>query len=170
MMPIALPANRIYAPRRLTKPVIPQPGESLRGLVARACFDNFLPNSWGLLKPLGLRNRNLVNISELDDISTNCLATALGVDADEVARRRYPFLGEGCRSFFGIEVSRLRIATRVRRFAPATLVSKPWHLACLIHDSREAERSAPALPLGARRGQAPSPEFFTALGSMGFSG
>lgn len=53
---------------------------------------------------------------------------------------------------------------------PVAEVTEIDELACLIHDGAVAGSSAPALPLGARRGQAPSPEFFTALGSMGFSG
>lgn len=59
---------------RLNHAVRAMPGESLRGLIARACHDNFLPNSWGLLKVTGLLNRNVVNVSESLDIDAKKLA------------------------------------------------------------------------------------------------
>jgi len=50
------------------------------------------------------------------------------------------------------------------------LLDDPDDLASLIHEGAVKRRSALVPALAAKRGQAPSPEFFTALGSMGFSG
>lgn len=115
--------------RTLSTPLSPLPGESLRGFVARACSANWLPNSWGLLKHLGLRNRNVVNISESPHIDLPALASATGAQESEVRSRFYPELALSHGEFFGVPLSRQRIDYRRRRFAPGKLASDAWHLA-----------------------------------------
>jgi hypothetical protein len=113
---------------RLNHAVSAMPGESLRGLIARACHNNFLPNSWGLLQVTGLLNRNVVNLAESPDIDAQKLAYAVGVSEADIEARRYQSLGNSHRSFFGIEISRNRICYRRRRFAPKRMIANPWHL------------------------------------------
>jgi hypothetical protein len=104
---------------RLSKGTTPIAGESLRGLVARACSRNFLPNSWGLLQHLGQLHRNRVLVAEDENIDPAQLAWAMRVPEPEVHARRYGPLGRGRVSFFGLDVNRRRIETRSRRFSPA---------------------------------------------------
>lgn len=113
---------------RLNHAVRAMPGESLRGLTARACHDNFLPNSWGLLKVTGLLNRHVVNVAESPNIDVLKLAYAIGVSEADIEARRYQSIGNSHRSFFGIEISRNRTCYRRRRFAPNRMMTNPWHL------------------------------------------
>ena len=107
--------------RRLEKGTPPQPGESLRGLVARACQRNTIPNSWGVLQFLGLAHRNRVLVSEDPRVDPAELAYALGVAEDEVASRRYESVAAGRVSFYGVAINADRIDSRVRRFSPTVL-------------------------------------------------
>ena len=111
------------------KPIVPFAGESLRSLVARSCFENDIPNSFGLLKPLGLLVRNRVRVSEGDDVRSDELAHAMKMPESEVASRRYEALGLGYVDFFGVQVNRMRINNGTRRFAPAALATNPHHRA-----------------------------------------
>lgn len=115
--------------RRLFSGVTPVAGESLRGLVCRACTMNHLPNSWGLLQYLGLPHRNRVLVAESSDIDPAELAYAIRVPAHEACARRYDDLGNGHVSFFGLDVHAGRIDKRVRRFSPAALRERAHHRA-----------------------------------------
>jgi hypothetical protein len=105
--------------RRLLQPMIPRNGESLRGLVARACWENDVPNSYGILQHLGLNHRNRVLVAEDVEIDPAELACAIRVDEDEVRIRRYEPVRPGRVSFFGLSINPRRIETRTRRFSPA---------------------------------------------------
>ncbi|KQN26052.1 hypothetical protein ASE86_07775 [Sphingomonas sp. Leaf33] len=107
--------------RRLDKQTPPMPGESLRGLVARACKRNDIPNSWGVLQHLGLLHRNSVIVSEHPGIDPAELAYALGVAEHEVVLRRYEPTVPGRVSFQGLELNVGRIEKRIRRFSPSAL-------------------------------------------------
>lgn len=107
--------------RRLSTETIPVGGESLRGLVYRACRTNDLPNSWGLLQYLGLPHRNRVRVSEDPNIDPAELAYAIRVAEHEVRSRRYDALETGSISFFGLELKTRSIETRIRRFSPTAL-------------------------------------------------
>ena len=104
--------------RRAAKVV---PGASLRGLVYDSCYDNRIPNTFGMLRHFGMPNRNRVLVSESQHLSTAGLASALRIDEAEVLLRRYPLQVSGHRDFFGIHVMRSRIEDRVRRFSPAAI-------------------------------------------------
>lgn len=105
--------------RRLSKPISPFDGESLRSMVYRSCTINNLPNSWGLLGRLGLSHRNRVVVAEEPELEVDQLAYALGVQKTEVAQRRYELLVREHRSFFGLNLNRFQIENRVRCFSPA---------------------------------------------------
>lgn len=115
--------------RRLLTETTPIPGESLRGLVARACHRNDLPNSWGLLQHLGLPHRNKVLVSEEPNIDPAELAYAMRVETGEVEMRRYAALGRRHVDFFGLDLDAHRIATTVRRFSPVALAKSAHHRA-----------------------------------------
>lgn len=115
--------------RRLSKEAPPIAGESLRGLVARACQTNHLPNSWGLLQHLGQRHRPRVNVSEDENVNPAELAFAMRVQEQEVSMRRYPDLGKQHLSFYGLDVHSDTIDKRVRWFSPTLLRTKQHHLA-----------------------------------------
>jgi hypothetical protein len=115
--------------RRLLRKTVPVDGESLRGLVARACERNFIPNSWGVLQYLGLAHRNRVLVSEDPNLAPADLAYAVGTSDAEVARRRYDRVGANHVSFFGLNVRRTAIETKVRRFSPRSLSEHPYHRA-----------------------------------------
>ncbi|MDR6126092.1 hypothetical protein QE361_003610 [Sphingomonas sp. SORGH_AS802] len=104
--------------RRLLQPIIPRHGESLRGLVARACWENDVPNSYGILQHLGLNHRNRVLVAEDVEIDPAELACAIRVNEDEVRIRRYEPVRPGRVSFFGLSINPRRIETRTRRFSP----------------------------------------------------
>ncbi len=110
-------------------PILPIPGESLRSVVARTCFENGLPNSFGLLGPLGLLNRNRVRVSEGDDIPDADLAYAMKLKTEDVASRKYAALELGYLDFFGLQVNRMRVNNTIRRFAPAAMDTAPHHRA-----------------------------------------
>ncbi len=126
-----VPSVRARPPerRRLFSEVTPVEGESLRGLVCRACTINHLPNSWGLLQYLGLLHRNRVLVAESPDIDPAELAYAIRVPAHEVCARRYDDLGNGHVSFFGLDLHAGRIDKRVRRFSPTALRERTHHRA-----------------------------------------
>jgi hypothetical protein len=105
--------------RRLFTPVEPVHGESLRGLVYRACSVNGLPNAWGLVQYAGVLNRNRMLLAESADVDVRLLAYSIGVHEAEVQARRYPDIGGGHRSFFGLDLHASAIETRKRRFSPA---------------------------------------------------
>ena len=109
--------------RQLFKGTTPIQGESLRGLVARACQRNDLPNSWGLLQHLGQRHRNRVLVAEDPHIDPAELAYAIRVAEQEVSARRYEPIGPQRWSFFGLDLNRSGIERRVRRFSPTALRS-----------------------------------------------
>ena len=115
--------------RRLFRPTTPEPGESLRSLLARACERNYVPNSWGVLKYLGLANRNRVLVAEDPNLDPGDLAYAIRTSEDEILARRYHSLGSEHVSFFGLDVHRSLIETRVRRFSPVSLSDHPFHRA-----------------------------------------
>ncbi len=104
--------------RQLYKSVTPVPGESLRGLVARSCRVNYLPNSFGMLQHLGLVHRNRVIVSEDPNIDPAELAWAMQVAETEVLARRYDPLGRGRVSFYGLEINAQRIEISRRLFSP----------------------------------------------------
>lgn len=111
------------------EPIVPVPGESLRGIVSDTCFENGLPNSFGLLGPLGLLHRNKVRVSEGDDIDPADLAYAMNLPLEEVTSRRYEALELGYIDFFGLQINKMRMVNSVRRFAPAALRLSPHHRA-----------------------------------------
>lgn len=115
--------------RRLRKEVAPFSDESLRGLVARSCAHNHLPNSFGLLQHIGLKHRNLVAIAEDQEIELAQLAYAVGVEEREIRFRCYDPIGEQKISFFGLTVARSAVESRVRRFSPVGLAISPHHRA-----------------------------------------
>lgn len=115
--------------RRLFRPTTPVAGESLRGLVARACARNFVPNSWGVLKYLGLPNRNRVLVSEDPNIKPSQLAYALRTHEEEIVSRRYEPMGANHFLFFGLDLHGSAIETRLRRFSPTSLIELPIHRA-----------------------------------------
>lgn len=110
--------------RRLFEPVTPIAGESLRGVVARSCRENYLPNSFGLLQHLGLVHRNRITVSEDVGIDPAELAYAMRVHEDEVRARRYDPLGRGHVSFFGLNVNARRVETAIRRFSPTAFATE----------------------------------------------
>ena len=120
------PAKR---PQLTGDPIVPVPGESLRSIVARTCRENGLPNSFGLLGPLGLLHRNKVRVSEGTDIDPADLAHAMNLSEHEVTSRRYEALDLGYVDFFGMQVNKTRINNTVRRFAPTALGVSPHHRA-----------------------------------------
>lgn len=101
----------------------------MRGVVARACAGNFVPNSWGVLRYLGLANRNRVLVSEDPNIVPADLAYAIQTTEDEIRLRRYEPLDARHVSFFGTRMHTARIETNVRRFSPTSLADRPVHLA-----------------------------------------
>lgn len=107
--------------RQLFKGTTPIQGESLRGLVARACQRNDLPNSWGLLQHLGQRHRNRVLVAEDPNIDPAELGYAIRVDEEEVRARRYDSIGSQRWSFFGLKLNQSSIERRVRHFSPTAL-------------------------------------------------
>lgn len=107
--------------RRLSTETSPQAGESLRGLVAKVCQRNDLPNSWGLLQHLGQQHRNRVLVSEDPNIDPAELAFAIRVAEHEVRSRRYEPLMPGRISFFGLDLNPRSIDTHTRRFSPIAL-------------------------------------------------
>ena len=111
------------------EPVIPFPTESLRSLIARSCFANWLPHSFGLLGPLGLRHRNRVTIAEGDEIRADELAFAIKLPEREIISRRYASLEMGYIEFFGVQVHKSRIDNKTRRFSPAALLEADFHRA-----------------------------------------
>jgi hypothetical protein len=123
------PARQDSTWRRLSMETTPIPGESLRGLIARACNRNYMPNSWGLLQHMGQLYRNRVLVSEDENIDPAQLAYAIRVSEAEVLLRRYEPLKRGHVSFFGLDVHRRRIGARVRRFSPTSLKKKSYHRA-----------------------------------------
>lgn len=108
---------------RLHRPITPVAYESLRSLCYRACSRNDLPNSWGLLKSMGLLHRNRVVVAEEPNLDAARLAHAMQVDDIEVERRQYPDLGRAHRSFFGLDVPEAAIENRIRRFSPTAFRS-----------------------------------------------
>jgi len=76
--------------------------ESLRGGTARACYLAGVPNSFTVLREVGLKHRNLVSIAEDPNIDETALAEALGVNLSEITRRRYPKAKSGKRHYFGL--------------------------------------------------------------------
>lgn len=103
------------------------PGASLRGVVFDACFDNRIPNTFGMLQHFGMPNRNRVLLSESPHLDTSGLAAALRIDETEVLSRRYPAHGRGHCTFFGLHVLKGRIEDRVRRFSPAAIADGVLH-------------------------------------------
>lgn len=110
--------------RKLATPVKAVPGESLRGLVSRACAANHLPNSYGILQYLGQQHRNRVRVSEDPNIDPAELAYAIGVPEDDIRSRRYLSLEPSSVSFFGLKLRIPALETRVRRFAPTALLDR----------------------------------------------
>jgi len=104
-------------------------GESLRGGMARACELAGAPNSWTVLREVGLKHRNRVLVSEDPDIDIGALAEALGVTREEVAARQYPEKENGAREYFGMIVSAGSIESRARRYSPTFLRDRGYHLA-----------------------------------------
>ncbi|MGI4878592.1 MAG: hypothetical protein ACRYG4_14015 [Janthinobacterium lividum] len=111
------------------KPTVPVNGESLRGLVVRACHANHLPNSFGLLRHFGVNNRQHVTVSENADLIASELAYALGTTTEEIEIRRYVRSARQRRAFFGLELHCSRIETGTRRFSPTALAGQRIHLA-----------------------------------------
>ena len=104
-------------------------GESLRGGMARACELAGAPNSWTVLREVGLKHRNRVLVSEDPDIDIGALAEALGVTREEVAARQYPEKENGAREYFGMIVPAGSIESRARRYSPTFLRDRGYHLA-----------------------------------------
>ena len=107
--------------KQLFAETVPVDGESLRGLIVRACRNNGLPNSWGMLQHMGSAYRNRISVSEDATLNPAEIAHALKVSEEEVRDRLYPSLGHGTVSFFGMTTNVKRIETTVRRFSPAAL-------------------------------------------------
>ncbi|MBA2935664.1 TniQ family protein [Sphingomonas sp. CGMCC 1.13654] len=125
----SMPVRGSPAPalRRLFTSTTPIPGESLRGLVARSCAANYLPNSWGMLQYLGLNHRNRVLVSEDPQLVLADIAHAIGTDDEEILSRRYAPLRPRHVSFFGLDIHQGQIETRVRRFSPNFLSDHSFH-------------------------------------------
>lgn len=113
--------------RRARREATVVPGASLRGLVFDACFDNRIPNTFGMLRHFGMPNRNRVLVSESSDLNTAALADALRISESEVLLRRYPAQGRGHRLFFGLHIMKSRIEDGVRRFSPAAIAAGKLH-------------------------------------------
>ena len=111
------------------RPVVPQPGESLRSVVNRTCFENGLPNNYGLLGPLGLLNRNRVRVAEENEISEEDLAYAMRLPSEEISSRKYAALDLEYVDFFGLQISKMRVTNRRRRFSPTAFKHAPFHRA-----------------------------------------
>jgi hypothetical protein len=58
-------------------------------------------------------------LAESADVDVRLLAYSIGVHEAEVQARRYPDIGGGHRSFFGLDLHASAIETRKRRFSPA---------------------------------------------------
>lgn len=101
--------------------------ESLRGGTARACYLAGVPNSFTVLREVGLKHRNLVSIAEDPNIDETALAEALGVHLSEITRRRYPKAKSGKRHYFGLWLPANSIDIRNRRFAPEFLALNGFH-------------------------------------------
>lgn len=61
--------------RQVRRPANAVPGASLRGIVFDACYDNRIPNTFGMLRHLGMPNRNRVLVSESVHLDAAGLAT-----------------------------------------------------------------------------------------------
>lgn len=107
--------------RPLSKATTPIEGESARGLVCRALGDGGVPLSFNVLRRVGMQHRNVVTISESDELDVDALAKVIRVDPADLEARRYPSLGRDRLSFFGLEVPSRSIEKKVRRFSPAAL-------------------------------------------------
>lgn len=101
--------------------------ESLRGGLSRAFARAGLPNSWTMLREAGLKHRNRVIVSEDPNIDIGALAEALQVSREEILQRRYPEVGPGSRSFFGLQIPSSNFETRIRRFSPTFLKDSGHH-------------------------------------------
>ena len=105
-------------------------GESLRGGMARACELAGAPNSWTVLREVGLKHRNRVLVSEDPDIDIGALAEALGVTREELQRQLARMLGfralsAGLRSVTEDEIRRLTERRRLVERDGLIVVAEP---------------------------------------------
>ncbi|QXT34810.1 hypothetical protein KV697_13575 [Sphingomonas sanguinis] len=110
--------------------VIPKPGQSLGGLVIEGAAALGERTIRGLLADAGTSLFGLVHhAAGREELAS--LAKALDLRTEDlVARRHGPLAGEiHRRCYFGVPIDGRMIEKRIRRFAPATLVSEPWHRA-----------------------------------------
>ncbi|GAA0460176.1 hypothetical protein [Sphingomonas molluscorum] len=71
------------------------------------------------------RYRNVVTISEAEELDVEELARVIRVDVGEIEARRYVALEKGRLSFFGLTVAGAAIEKKARRFSPASLKTSP---------------------------------------------
>jgi hypothetical protein len=120
---------------RLRKETTAIPGESGRGLLARALGAHNIPNSWIILQKVGLAHRNRVLVTEDADVDIPRLEHLIHVDGGELANRRIPPAAAKHRDFHGICIHDSSLETRVRRFSPAALAAaaaeRPPHMRAL---------------------------------------
>ena len=128
---------------RLLNPVTPMRGESLRGLVYRSCAVNGLPNSWGLLKTLGLEYRSVVSVSEHPYLAVAELAHAMRVPDAAVERRRYAALDTTRVDFHGLRLSNQAIEIRYRCFSPTAFRQDAERAANTARSLDPADRFVP---------------------------
>ncbi|MHC9419183.1 hypothetical protein ACYZX9_11380 [Sphingomonas citri] len=103
--------------------------ESLLGFAGRTMEDNVLPHMAAILREAGQAYRNRTVDVVSGDVRPEALAAVLGVEVEEVKRRRGSFGEDGCFRFMGVEMRPEDVCTRVRRFAPGGLRLNPIHRA-----------------------------------------
>lgn len=110
---------------RLRKPTTAIPGESGRGLFARACGRHNIPHAWMILQHVGATFRNRIGISENSDLDLDRLGEIIKVDPAALRDRTYPLIASRRRSFYGLELFERSFETRVRRFSPLAFQQSP---------------------------------------------
>lgn len=116
---------------RLLIPVEPIPGESLLGLIMRACDENLIESTAQVLRAAGYGSAALgyypTNTPEDDAV----LAHILCLPVVEVASRMHRRIAStpDMVSFFGTAVRSVYRETRIRRVSPASLAEQPFHRA-----------------------------------------
>ncbi|PWG01997.1 hypothetical protein [Sphingosinicella humi] len=118
------------APWRVEAPLQPIGGESLDGFIARVAAASWIDNALTITNLAGVTYGHKPTLATHGWDGLPILADCLQVDVEELRCRSYPAIeGTDRRQFFGVEVERRDIETRVRRFAPASLALSPHHRA-----------------------------------------
>jgi hypothetical protein len=118
------------APWRVEAPLQPIGGESLDGFIARVAAANWIENTLRITSLAGVMYGHKPTLATHGWEGLPILADCLQIDVEELRRRSYPAVeSTNRRQFFGADVERRDIETRVRRFAPAGLEKSPHHRA-----------------------------------------